>query len=177
MTREMGPRCHRHLASQPNDYSKPVDQFLWTSEELKELEGKPGGYGDNSILVGLAYYLADRFAYPMELSAIETERLLDILKSYREDPEEWGGITEICQRSSYKGVRAAEFVVDANGAFLRVDEAASRYLTDDQLNRIIEKIQFTRCRCCNHWIERIPLLRLYEERAQAFRDAGGVGYL
>lgn len=103
------------------------------------------------------------------LDADETERFLDILKSYREEPEKWGGITEITDDA--RG--GLEFVVNADGAFIRLFNRASAHITEKELNEIIDRIEFTTCEHCNQKIERVALLRLFEERRRRFKENGG----
>ena len=98
----------------------------------------------------------------ISLTVEETDRLINILKSYREEPDQWGGITEITDEM--RG--GLEFVVNANGAFIRLLNTASAYIEDKELDAIIDKIGTCTCKCCGRKIERMELLHLYRMRSE-----------
>lgn len=107
-------------------------------------------------------YVPCEYKRVIVLTIEEIDRLITILKSYREEPDQWGGITEITDVT--RG--GLEFVVNADGAFIRLQSTASAFIEDKELDGIIDKIGTYTCKCCGQKIDRVELLRLYRKRSE-----------
>lgn len=148
-----GPRYRSDLqdSSKPGFMSWRARSHLETSEEATDRTGMFEGFNE------LHVFAAGGQRGP-NLNAREIEDLLDILKSYRDEPDKWGGIHEINDN--------LEFVIRAEGAFLRAFGQASQYIDDKELEKLIDKVQWTTCRCCGRRIRRTRLLKLHEKREE-----------
>lgn len=144
-----GPRYRPELQdnSRPGMWSPDALDSLETSEDVYAQTGRYYGHNGLHIRVAKGW---------KRLTAREIEDLLDTLKSYREEPDKWGGIHEIND--------ALEVVIRAKGLYLRVDGIATAWINEEELDDLIAKIEWTECHCCNRKIKRVQLLKLHEKR-------------
>lgn len=146
--KQQGPMYRPELQdiSTPGFLSPRAINCLETSEYLNSSTERFHGHD----------HLHLRTSHWPELTARETEDLLDSLKSYREEPDKWGGIHEINDH--------LDLVFRPEGAFFRVNGTASGWIDEKELDRLIEKIEWTTCRHCNRRIGRVRLLEISERR-------------
>lgn len=144
-----GPRYRPELQdnSRPGMWSPDALDSLETSEDVYAQTGRFYGHNGLHILAGKGW---------MKLTAREIEDLLDILKSYREEPDKWGGIHEIND--------ALEVVIRAEGLYLRVGGIATTWINEEELDDLITKVEWTTCHCCNRKMKRVQMLKLQERR-------------
>ena len=153
-----GPRYRPELQdnSRPDFWSPRASDCLVTSERVYSETGR--FFGHNKI------QLRVRSIWP-SLTARETEDLLDTLTSYREEPDKWGGIHEINDTLT--------IVIRAEGMFFRVGGVATKWIDDKELDRLIDRIEWTTCHCCERKMRRVPMLKLQERRQAEARSWEG----